>query len=452
MLWLPTQVLYWTKLVWSDYLFPVHKRIVAAANGHQIYDSAHTGQSHAIPFEVAAHPLFLDKKLVDDMVQLGPLITSYMDAISKLYHSNQDLHEVLDHGKPSEFHHNDPRYLFIRPDVLITEDGLKICEIEVSPFGLALSDILARAYEDQGLLVNSEVLGNFVQQHVGHGGTIVYSDKTHRFAGQLRYLAEEVFQAPGATPWSAKHAREHDATKTNPVYRGYYLHETQRDEDLRFLTHACTTYPSPTPFYEEKAVLALIWDTRFVEHFCTLLGDDAVGRLRSFIPPTWIVGHEEYFEPGLPNDVASTIDIADLGKSKRQIVIKSSGFCDSMSWGHGVLFLDKISATAARKHLCNILEAGQDTLYIGQQYCPPAKVPFHYFANGSSDSEVLTQDRGCRITPYYAAMGDNKGELLTIKATGRNGSRYIHAATDSVNTSVAPVRAHSESIPSVAWR
>ena len=380
------------------------------SKGHQIYDSDHHKDQASVPFLVSDAPLSLDPKLVKELQEIGHTIVAYMDAVSFLYKTHQDIHELLDHGKPSQFHGNEPNYLFVRPDLIITPQGFKICEIEVSPFGLALSDILGKAYSDRSLAHDPEFLKAFVAANTPASGTFIYSQ----------------------------------------VYRGYYLHEAQKDSMLEALTHMCTTLPSPTPFFEEKALLALIWDTRFAGSFNQLLGDSDFARMRELIPPTWIVGQEQYFEPGLPGGATTTLELAGMGKKQRQVVIKSSGYCDNMSWGHGVHFLDKVSGASAIEHIAEINNGLGDSLYIGQQYCPPEKVSFTYFTNGPT-SEIQEQAMGCRITPYYCATGSNKGELLTVKATGRNGSRYIHAATDSVNTAVGASSTPLTPIERVPW-
>ncbi|HQZ14232.1 MAG TPA: hypothetical protein PLT55_00105 [Acidimicrobiia bacterium] len=423
------------------------------SKGHQIYDSDHHKDQASVPFLVSDAPLSLDPKLVKELQEIGHTIVAYMDAVSFLYKTHQDIHELLDHGKPSQFHGNEPNYLFVRPDLIITPQGFKICEIEVSPFGLALSDILGKAYSDRSLAHDPEFLKAFVAANTPASGTFIYSDKTQRFAGQLGYLADAVYgdrKDEQGNQWNVSHIRDHANRPDSQVYRGYYLHEAQKDSMLEALTHMCTTLPSPTPFFEEKALLALIWDTRFAGSFNQLLGDSDFARMRELIPPTWIVGQEQYFEPGLPGGATTTLELAGMGKKQRQVVIKSSGYCDNMSWGHGVHFLDKVSGASAIEHIAEINNGLGDSLYIGQQYCPPEKVSFTYFTNGPT-SEIQEQAMGCRITPYYCATGSNKGELLTVKATGRNGSRYIHAATDSVNTAVGASSTPLTPIERVPW-
>lgn len=410
----------------------MQQSIIEASNGHQIYDSMHKSEGN-VPFRVATGPLRLEPNLIDDIVNLGPAIAAYLNAVCELYMTDERVHQLLDQGKPNIFKGNKPKYLFFRPDLILTAHGLKICEIEVSPFGLALSDILTKAYAKFGLMVDTGELRDHAIAHVPETGTVIHSHKTRRFVGQLDYLASEIFSGKTSS-WISAHADEISDLEEQ-FYRGFYLHETVEDSRLHEIANGQNCIPSPTPFFEEKAILSLIWDTRFTNFLKQSLGESLFERLRRHIPPTWVIGNEDYFEPGLPNGTSQTIDIASLGKSKRKIVLKSSGFCDTMSWGHGVHFLDKVSGSQVRQHIQEILDSNQSTLYICQDFTEPIKIDYSYFQG----EDVVAEKMATRITPYYAAIGDSPGHLLSIKATGRNGSRHIHAATDSVNTPVAEI-------------
>lgn len=414
------------------------KAVQEATRGHTIYPSEYQTDPNAVPFLVGATPLGLSKQQLEEIVQLGKLITAYMDCVCELYATNEDLQKLLNFGKPENFQNQSPNYLFIRPDLIITKDGFKICEIEVSPFGLALSDILTHAYRQMGLITDPESLKDFVSQNTPANGSLVWSNKTHKFAGQLGYLADEVFSQPQTRSWQATHIDQLDQETQDAIYRGFYLHETLDDATLAAIAFNMRTTPTPTPFFEEKALLALVWDRRFKDEIRRALGDSAFEQLRGYIPPTWIVGQEEFYEPGLPGNATSTLELAGMGKGTRKVVIKESGFSSNMSWGYGVKFLDTISQGQAIEHVGRVLQGCQTHLFIGQVFCQPEKVPFNFFPNGK-ESEVAEQELGCRITPYYSATGKNKGELLTAKATGRSGSRYIHAASDSVNTAIGSV-------------
>ena len=126
-------------------------------------------------------------------------------------------------------------------------------------------------------------------------------------------------------------------TSDKEVYRAFYLNEQYSDEMVaKILSENHLNIPSETPQFEEKALLALIWDKRFVDFFKEQLGEAGFELLRKSIPKTWIIGQEQYVDGGLPNGYLKSEDIGQIGKSKREYVLKESGFNNNSSWGKGV--------------------------------------------------------------------------------------------------------------------
>lgn len=221
-----------------------------------------------IPFRVSPEPFRLNDEQREQVLQIGLDMTSYFLAVDQLYRSQPAVHNLLDRGKPNLFRGNQMRYLFIRPDLIVTPNGFSVCEVETSPFGLALSDLLNAAYHHGGFttLVGADLLTNYIHSQTPELGTIVFNDKTAAFAGQMNYLAEKVFSGSGRT-WQVKHVSEVDThSNFGPVYRGFYLSDYDADEYVRKLVDASlsglgTIWPSLTPHMEEKAILSFIWDS-----------------------------------------------------------------------------------------------------------------------------------------------------------------------------------------------
>ncbi len=144
--------------------------------------------------------------------------------------------------------------------------------------------------------------------------------------------------------------------------------KTEKDKNIeRFLHEPHKCMPSKTPQFEEKALMAFIWDKRFMDFFQNQLGKAEYELLRKVIPKTWILGEERYVDGGLPQGKENSIDISTLGKSKRQFVLKSSGFNTNSSWGEGVLFLHKMGGKVAREKI-QLAINDSNHLYIIQEF------------------------------------------------------------------------------------
>lgn len=189
--------------------------------------------------------------------------------------------------------------------------------------------------------------------------------------------------------------------------------------------------PSPTPHMEEKAILALLWDRRFESYFKNELGEGGFNHLREVIPPSWVVGEEEFFALGLPSGVSSSIDLARLSRSRRAFVLKPSGFRNNASWSEGVKFLHKKSSQAAALALREALD--DSALHIVQQFIKADQLPMTY---EDSENGAIPMSARVRLTPYYSMTPGKEGQLIAIKATGCENTDLIHASSVSINTAV----------------
>lgn len=96
-----------------------------------------------IPFRVSPEALYLSSAESNEVTRIGTDVVDFMYAADELYRREFDVKDLLDRGKPKIFQEAEkPRYLFVRPDLLITKQGFSICEIETSPFWSGSSRII----------------------------------------------------------------------------------------------------------------------------------------------------------------------------------------------------------------------------------------------------------------------------------------------------------------------
>lgn len=391
---------------------------------YEVRKTEYKNSNSKLPFRVTKEPLKISCELKKEIIGLGPILCMYLNAVICLYNADETVRQILDNGKQQRFIGNMPHYLFLRPDLIITEQGLKICELETSIFGLGLADILNRSYIDSGYetLVQKDILKDYIQSVIPKDGIIAYNQRVKSFRGQLDYLADQVFSGSNSA-WKSR-IIDANFNYVGNIYRAFYSSDGITEPEVNNLLNSNSNFiPSLTPQFEEKAILSFIWDKRYCKFFQKELGKERYEYLRMIIPPTFIVGQEEYFENGLPGNVVNLMKIKELPKGQRQFVVKKSS--DS-SWGEGIKFLHKLSHKNAEKALGNAIKS--DESYIMQQFFEGKKFPLDY-CGGEMQAKI-------RITPYYAFLGQDIGKLVAIKATGCENTDYIHGATNSINTAV----------------
>lgn len=139
-------------------------------------------------------------------------------------------------------------------------------------------------------MVDDKVLSDFLTKNTPDNGTVVYSQKTSSYAGQLEFLAKELLSGDGRQ-WSAEQADFVLSKDPLPLYRAFYPYEYLTDLFVNRLVQPLledaegTVIPSFTVHLEEKALLALIWDKRWEQFLTRQLGGAVFQHLREVIPP-----------------------------------------------------------------------------------------------------------------------------------------------------------------------
>ena len=395
-----------------------------------------------VPFRVSPKPLHIRRtssvrKGDENVIHLGPAICEFFHVTVELYNTDERVKELLDQGKPECYKGQiKPEYLFLRPDLILTEEGFFVCEIETSPFGMGLAEMLNRSYCDCGFdtIVARDKFQSYMEASLPENGIVAYSNKCSPNAGQLQYLADQILSGPGRQ-WSAEKIDENFSSEAKSIYRAFYLSEIFSDKNVQKVVSGDNHFlPSLTPQFEEKAILTLIWDKRFEEYYKTQLGSATFNFLREILPPAWLVGKEEYFSPGLPGGISSTSAISTLGQSKRKWVLKQSGFGEHSSWGEGVTFLHRATRPVLEAKLQEACTS-KDVLYICQEFRDGVKRKTQYYADAGNE-EILEMDARVRLIMYYSNAGKSTGEIIAAMATCCDDGIYVHGKTTSVQTAV----------------
>ena len=126
------------------------------------------GLFHEKKWRIAPRPFALPEGLAAELEKLGYRLTLFLRACDQLYRQSVKgrqpawVAELLDAGKPAELvafqrEHGIAGDIpkVIRPDLVLTEDGFAIAEIDSVPGGIGLTDWLNKTYSDLGC----EVLG-----------------------------------------------------------------------------------------------------------------------------------------------------------------------------------------------------------------------------------------------------------------------------------------------------
>jgi len=410
------------------------------------------GLFHEKSWRVSPDAFELPAHLVEPLEKLGYRLRKFVRACNDLYHLSAKgrqprwIAELLDAGKPPELvalqrersqRNEIPRV--IRPDLILTERGFIISELDNVPGGIGLTAWLNRVYSENPA---ADVIGGRDGMLEGFasifpGGDIVVSEESATYRPEMEWLARELnAQKRGAGHWTVKGAESGQAWAAR-VYRFFELFDLANvpaAAELRAKAAAGEVSVTPPfkPALEEKLWLGLFWMKPLEEYWRRALGERTLLALREHIPYTWLI------KPGdlpvhavIPRlEISSWEQAARFTQRQRELVIKVSGFSDQ-AWGaRGVTVGHDVSQREWTDALHAALGSWPGSPQVMQVFHSGAVFTQPYLAD---DGGALIDLKGrVRLCPYFF-VGEKEtrlgGALATLCPADK---KLIHGMTDAI--------------------
>ena len=425
-------------------------------------------------WRLAVSPFPIERNLARALDSLGRILLKFYQAVERLHRLSAEgkqpgwIAELLDHGKPQSLlqwqqapglRNATPRV--IRPDLLLTESGFSITEIDSVPGGIGLTAWLNHTYAG---LTRSEdgVIGGERGMMHGFAGIfgkaprvhIIVSEESANYRPEMEWLAAKLgperflVQGPDFT----------DVASGDAAYRFFELFDLANVPAAASLFDRagvgdilCT--PPPKPVFEEKLLFGLLWNRNLEGFWHRELGEGFFKRLQQAVPFTWIVDPS----PLPPHAVYPRLNLTEwqqlksLSQRQRELILKISGFSEA-AWGsRGVYLGSDLSQTDWSAAVDRAIASWPDSPFILQEYHKPALVEADWF--DASSGRVQTMRGRVRLCPYYFVHGEGQaarthlgGVLATICPPDK---KIIHGMTEAI---LAPCRVSSASpvIPKTA--
>lgn len=434
----------------------------AAANGpaalaRAVQERLPTGSLFADrDWRISPTPFPLDPQLRQDLEFLGRVLLRFYQATNLLYRRSSEGREpdwiahLLDRGKPDSLisaqrhpalKNELPRV--IRPDILLTEDGFSITELDSVPGGIGLTGRLGQIYSEidpgtnivggaNGMTEGFEsIFGDAPEVH------IMVSEESATYRPEMEWLAAEI---------DDERFRVHDADFTDfhegdAVYRFFELFDLANVPASEALLAAALRKdihltPPPKPIMEEKMLLALLWNHNLHDYWHRELGEAFFHRLQRHVPYSWVVDPAPLPPQGaLPRlNLTDWNQLKSLSQRQRNLILKVSGFSEQ-AWGaRGVHFGSDLPLDAWSAAVDHALTAFPESPYVLQEYHKPKSLPARWF-DFESD-ELRNMPGRVRLCPYYFVTGNwdrARTELGGVLATVCPADKkIIHGMKDAI--------------------
>jgi len=396
-------------------------------------------------------PLRLGRGVARRLERLGHTLARFQAACGELYrrsaHGSLDgwLAELLDTGKPTwlvdvqrspALRGRRPRV--IRPDLIWTDDGLALVELDSVPGGIGISAWLARVYAEAGF----EVLGGRDGMFDGfasvlpEGGEVLVSDEAADYRAEFEWFLGQLGGRRKREGWRMRPAEEWDG-ETAPVYRFFELFDWDAVSGARRMAEMSVAgeldvTPPFKPHFEEKLWLALLWSPAMAGVWRESLRGAHLRMLREIVPYGWVADPAPLPPHGaLPRlDVHGWEEVGGFSQKQRRLVLKISGFHE-LAWGsRGVFVGHDLSASEWRARLSAALDDHGTQPWILQEF-HEGRLVRHPVYDDEGRVEIMTGR--VRLCPYYFTGDDGtttlRGCLATLVPADK---KKIHGMRDGV--------------------
>jgi hypothetical protein len=431
-------------------------------------------------------PFPIEPAFERELEQLGHRLFVFQRACNQLYQLSAKgkqpawIARYLDAGKPPELVEysrrkeiRDALPLVIRPDLVLTDDGYIIAEIDSVPGGIGLTGWLNQMYTELG----NDVIGGSdgMLQGFGailpNGGDIVVSQEAATYRPEMQWVAGQLneekrrtvragqaenadlsavasAEAERPTPdWRVLPAEDYEPQDGRAVYRFFELFDLPNIPGIeRTLAAAVegrvTITPPIKPYLEEKMWFALFWMQPLREFWRRELGDKYFLQLQKVIPYSWLLDPTPLPQHAvIPRlEIHDWREAAKFSQKDRELLLKISGF-SPLGWGsRGISLGSDLAHADWQKRIDHALETFESSPTILQRFHKGNLFEHRYWA---ADSEELTAMKGrVRLSPYYFVEPDKvklRGALATIVPADK---KLLHGMRDAIM--VPSARATSE--------
>ncbi|MDP0489814.1 MAG: hypothetical protein Q7Q71_02040 [Verrucomicrobiota bacterium JB023] len=388
---------------------------------------------------MSPEPLRLDAGEVRELERMGPVLASFQSAQDRIYRRSAKgkvapwLANLLDAGKPSwmtdwqkEGAQAEVVPRVIRPDLLLTEEGFSITELDSVPGGMGITAWLGSVYPD--------ALGGPSGMLDGFGGilpqdaTIWVSEESADYRPEMVWLAERLgkMEVGRAEEWSGE-----------PGYRFFELFDWESIPSLHTSSAKAGLTPPIKPLFEEKLWLSLLWTPGLRRLWEEEMRGKHLELLRKWIPRGWVLDPEPLPPhaaiPGL--EVNSWAEVGQMSQRDRRLVLKVSGFSER-AWGsRGVHIGHDEPGDRWASLIEEALKDHDRQPWMMQRFSEAKLIEHPYFDKETGSVRMMTGR--ARLCPYYF-LGDSGvqlgGCLATIVPADK---KKIHGMEDAILVPVA---------------
>jgi hypothetical protein len=420
-------------------------------------------------------PFPVEEKFRDELEQLGHRLFVFQRACNQLYQLSVKgkqpawVARYLDAGKPAELIEfsrrkeiRDDLPRVIRPDLILTDKGYIIAEIDSVPGGIGLTGWLNQTYSafDSEIIGGADGMLDGFRTVLPNGGDILISQEAATYRPEMEWIAARLQDRHAVAPrmrdhsdsirnskpagisdprysWRVVPAENYEPQDGRAVYRFFELFDLPNiakiDKTLRANAEGRITITPPIkPYLEEKMWFALFWLQPLKEFWRRELGDKYFIKLQEVIPYSWLLDPTPLPQHAvIPRlEIHDWREAARFSQKDRDLLLKVSGF-SPLGWGsRGIALGSDLPHAEWQRRIEHALANFESTPTILQKFHKGSLFEHRYW--DASSGELKTMKGRVRLCPYFFVEEDRvklRGALATIAPADK---KFLHGMRDAI--------------------
>lgn len=398
----------------------------------------------------------IEEKFIAELEQLGHRLFVFQRACNQLYQLSVKgkqpawVARYLDAGKPAnliefsrrkEIRDDLPRV--IRPDLILTEQGYIIAEIDSVPGGIGLTGWLNQTYSafDTEIIGGADGMPDGFKSVLPDGGDIVISQEAATYRPEMEWIAARLNQTSNVkhqtSLWRVVAAENYEPQVGRAVYRFFELFDLPNISKINKTLRAnaeghITITPPIKPYLEEKMWFALFWMQPLKEFWRRELGEKYFLKLQEVIPYSWLLDPAPLPQHAvIPRlEIHDWREAAKFSQKDRELLLKVSGF-SPLGWGsRGIALGADLPHAEWERRIDHALATFESSPTILQRFHKGRLFEHRYW--DAETGEFKTMKGRVRLCPYFFVKRDRvklRGVLATIVPADK---KFLHGMRDAI--------------------
>ena len=430
-----------------------------------------------LPWRISPEPFWLTHDQHQFLESLGTLLLKFQRTCNLLYHQSAKgiqpswVADYLDLGKPDRIidfgrmnRTKSQLPVVIRPDLILTADGVRIAELDSVPGGIGFTGQMHSLYTEVGYDLiggGNGLIEGFYQAVAGISQidnpriAIVISDESRDYRDEMIFLADSLRNS--GRPVHCCHPKElsvddkgllvpddkGELHRVDVVYRFFELFDLPNISKAELITYhgkknAVRITPPLKAFLEEKMWMAFLNYPELENYWTRQLGAEDYQTLHELIPRSWILDPA----PIPPHASVSGMQIKGrnlnswnelkvLTKKERELVVKPSGFSQDAYGSRGVSIGHDLPEENWTQAVTNALQCFSSNPHVLQEFHKGARIEVGYY--DFNIGEIRKMHGRVLLRPYYYVLKDDQTQLAGIQAlVCPSDKKVLHGMVDAV--------------------